>query len=56
MIRLEVGVGLEVKRKGFHPTTLVYFRQRLIEPGKADVAMRAGVGGITERRFAPQSS
>jgi hypothetical protein len=53
---LEVGVGLEVKRKGFHPTTLVYVRQRLIDPGKADVAMRAVLAALQKEVFAPKRS
>jgi hypothetical protein len=32
---------LKLSEGGFHPTTLVYFRQRLIEHAKADLAMRA---------------
>jgi hypothetical protein len=33
--------NLRLSEGGFHVTTLVYFRQHLIEQGKAEMAMRA---------------
>jgi len=40
-LRWKLALNLKLREGGFHPTTLVYFRQRLIEHAKADVAMRA---------------
>jgi hypothetical protein len=39
----KLALNLKLSEGGFHPTTLVYFRQRLIEHAKADVAMRAAL-------------
>jgi hypothetical protein len=41
-------LNLKLSEGGFHPTTLVYFRQRLIEHAKADVAM------VPELRYGEQ--
>jgi Transposase domain (DUF772) len=35
----KLALNLKLSEGGFHPTTLVYFRQRLIEHAKSDVAM-----------------
>jgi transposase len=37
----KLALNLKLSDQGFHPTTLVYFRQRLIEHAKSQVAMRA---------------
>lgn len=37
----KLALNLKLSDSGFHPTTLVYFRQRLIEHAKSDLAMRA---------------
>jgi hypothetical protein len=37
---------LKLSEGGFHPTTLVYFRQRLIEHAKADLAIRKDLAFI----------
>ena len=37
----KLALNLKLSDQGFHPTTLVYFRQRLIEHAKSDMAMRA---------------
>src|SRR5260221_11785905 len=39
----KLALNLKLSEGGFHATTLVYFRQRLIENGKAKVAMRAAL-------------
>jgi transposase len=40
----KLALNLKLSQGGFHPTTLVYFRQRLIEHRKAELAM--GVGAV----------
>jgi len=42
----KLALNLKLSQGGFHPTTLVYFRQRLIKKGKADVAMRAVLAAL----------
>jgi transposase len=42
----KLALNLKLSQGGFHPTTLVYFRQRLIEKGKADMAMRAVLAAL----------
>ncbi|HET9377299.1 MAG TPA: transposase [Chthoniobacterales bacterium] len=42
----KLALNLKLSEGGFHPTTLVYFRQRLTEYGKADVAMRAVLAAL----------
>jgi Transposase domain (DUF772) len=42
----KLALNLKLSEGGFHPTTLVYFRQRLIEHAKADVAMRAVLAAL----------
>jgi Transposase domain (DUF772) len=50
----KLALNLRLSESGFHPTTLVYFRQRLIEHGKAELAMRAVLAGVTEGRVSSQ--
>src|SRR4029077_11657902 len=42
----KLALNLKLSEGGFHPTTLVYFRQRLIEHAKSDVAMRAVLAAL----------
>ncbi|HZC35946.1 MAG TPA: transposase [Chthoniobacterales bacterium] len=42
----KLALNLKLTEGGFHPTTLVYFRQRLIEHGKSEVAMRAVLAAL----------
>src|SRR5260221_898206 len=42
----KLALNLKLSQGGFYPTTLVYFRHRLIERGKADVAMRAVLAAL----------
>ena len=44
-------MNLKLSEGGFHPTTLVYFRQWLIEHAKADVAMRAVLEALLKEGF-----
>src|ERR1700726_4124033 len=45
----KVALNLKLSDQGFHPTTLVYFRQRLIEHTKTGVAMRAVLEALKKR-------
>ncbi|HEY2588146.1 MAG TPA: transposase [Tepidisphaeraceae bacterium] len=44
----KLALGLELDVKAFDPTTLVYFRQRLIEHDQAKLAFDAVLGGLRE--------
>ena len=37
----KLALHLRLGARGFHPTSLVHFRQRLVEAGKSDLALRA---------------
>ncbi len=52
----KLALNLKLSEGGFHPTTLVYFRQRLIEHAKADVAMRAVLGALQKEGLVPKRS
>jgi hypothetical protein len=52
----KLALNLKLSEGGFHPTTLVYFRQRLIEYAKADVAMRAVLEALQKEGFIPKRS
>jgi hypothetical protein len=49
-------LNLKLSEGGFHPTTLVYFRQRLIEHAKADLAMRAVLEALQKEGLVPKRS
>jgi hypothetical protein len=49
-------LNLKLGAEGFHPTTLVNFRQRLLESGKSDLALRAVVGALAEEGFIAKGS
>jgi hypothetical protein len=51
----KVALDLKLSEGGFHPTTLVYFRQRLLEHAKADVAMRAVLEAFTKRGLSSET-
>src|SRR5438309_11646768 len=59
MVRYHLGwklaLHLSLSDPGFHPTTLVYFRQRLLEHAKSDLAFGAVLGGAATRRAAAQT-
>src|SRR5260221_11842729 len=52
----KLAVNLKLSEGGFHDTTLVYFRQRLIEHGKAEVAMRAVLEALQKEGLVPKGS
>ena len=52
----KLALNLKLSEGGFHPTTLVYFRQRLIEHAKADVAMRAVLATLQKEGLIPKRS
>jgi transposase len=52
----KLALNLTLKADGFHPTTLVHFRQRLLEAGKSDLALRAVMGALEEEGFIPKRS
>ena len=52
----KLALNLKLTERGFHPTTLVYFRQRLIEHGRADVAMRAVLAALQKEGLIPKRS
>ncbi len=52
----KLALNLKLSQDGFHPTTLVYFRQRLIEHGKAEVAMRAVLAALQKEGLVPKRS
>jgi hypothetical protein len=50
----KLALNLKLSEGGFHPTTLVYFRQRLIEHAKADVAMRGVLAALQKEGLLPK--
>ena len=52
----KLALNLKLSDQGFHPTTLVYFRQRLIEHAKTDVAMRAVLEALQKEGLIPKRS
>src|SRR6266478_2777144 len=52
----KLALNLKLSEGGFHATTLVYFRQRLIEHGKAEVAMRAVLAALQKEGLVPKRS
>jgi hypothetical protein len=52
----KLALNLKLSEGGFHPTTLVYFRQRLIEHAKADVAMRGVLAALQKEGLLPKRS
>jgi hypothetical protein len=52
----KLALNLKLSENGFHPTTLVYFRQRLIAHAKADVAMRGVLAALQKEGLLPKRS
>jgi hypothetical protein len=50
----KLALNAEIGYKGFHPTTLVTFRQRLIEHDQANLAFRAVVEALQEEGLVPK--
>jgi len=52
----KLALNLKLSDQGFHPTTLVYFRQRLMTHDKSDVAMRAILQALQKEGFLTKRS
>jgi transposase len=52
----KLALNLELEQKAFHPTVLVYFRQRLIEHAQAMVAFRAVLEALQEEGLIPKKT
>ena len=52
----KLALNLKLGDPGFHPTTLVYFRQRLLEHAKSDLAFRAVLEALQAEGFIPKRS
>ena len=52
----KLALNLRLGAEGFHPTSLVNFRQRLLEAGKSDLALRAILEALEKEGFIAQRS
>jgi transposase len=52
----KMALNLKLGAEGFHPSTLVHFRQRLLEAGKSELAMRAVLEALEKEGFVPKRS
>jgi transposase len=52
----KLALNLELERKTFHPTVLVYFRQRLLEHDQAGTAFRAVLEALQQEGLVPQKT
>jgi hypothetical protein len=52
----KLALNLKLGADGFHPTTLVHFRQRFLEAGKSDLALRAVLKALEEEGFIARRS
>ena len=52
----KLALNLKLSDQGFHPTTLVHFRERLIENGKTGLAMRAVLAALQKEGFVSKRS
>jgi transposase len=52
----KLALNLKLGDPGFHSTTLVYFRQRLLEHAKSDLAFRAVLEALQAEGFIPKRS
>ena len=52
----KLALNLKLGTEGFHPTSLVHFRQRLVEAGKSDLALRAVLGALEQEGFIAKRS
>ena len=52
----KLALNLKLGAEGFHPTSLVHFRQRLVEAGKSDLALRAVLGALEQEGFIAKRS
>ena len=47
----KLAFNLKLGDEGFHPTTLVHFRQRLLRGGKGELALRAVLEALEKEGF-----
>jgi transposase len=52
----KLALNLKLGAEGFHPTSLVNFRQRLLEAGKSELALHAVLGALEEAGFIAKRS
>ena len=52
----KLALNLKLGAEGFHPSSLVHFRQRLLEAGKSDLALRAILGALEKEGFIAKRS
>ena len=52
----KLALNLKLGAEGFHPTSLVNFRQRLVQAGKNDLALRAVIGALEREGFIAKRS
>jgi hypothetical protein len=52
----KLALNLKLGDPGFHPTTLVYFCQRLLEHAKSDLAFRAVLESLQKEGLVPKRS
>ena len=52
----KLALNLKLGADGFHPSTLVHFRQRLLEAGKSDLALRAVLEALEKEGFIAKRS
>jgi hypothetical protein len=52
----QLALNLRLGADGFHPTSLVHFRQRSVEAGKSDLALRAVLGALEQEGFIAKRS
>ena len=52
----KLALNLKLGADGFHPTSLVHFRQRLLQAGKSDMALRAVLEALEKEGFIAKRS
>jgi len=52
----KLALNIELEEKGFHPTALVYFRQRLLKHDQAGIAFRAVIEALQEEGLVPKKT
>jgi transposase len=52
----KLALNVELEQKGFHPTVLVYFRERLVEHDQAGTAFQAVLETLQEEGFLPKKT
>jgi Transposase DDE domain/Transposase domain (DUF772) len=52
----KLALNVELEEKGFHPTVLAYFRQRLVEHDQEGIAFRAVLEALQEEGLVPKKA